>query len=138
MCPKFLKVMQQFVRFLPPILGVVLIFLTKVEFVPPPTKGFAWKAIGLLFPAFWLAGVGPSQLVLKGGFLMQLLHIPSSRQRVAVIGLIWLCLFLVCAGLASSQRLKASSFVAKVNYGLAYAGLMSALGVYAFLAVASD
>jgi hypothetical protein len=130
--------MEQFVRFLPPILGVIFIFLSRAEFITPPQKGFAWKAIGLLFPALWLAGVGPLQLIRDGGFVMQLLHIHSSRQRVAVIGLAWLCLFLVCAYLASSGRLKNNGFAAKLNYALAYAGLMSALGVYAFLAVSSD
>ena len=126
--------MEQFVRFLPPVLGVAFVFLSKVEFVAAPSDSFGWKAIGLLFPALWLAGIGPSRLVQKGGFLMQLFHIRSSRQRVAIIGLLWLCLFLFCAYLASSGHLD-NGFGAKINYGLAYSGLMSALGVYAFLAV---
>ena len=133
--------MEQFVRFLPPILGTVFIFLGRAEFIaqhPDTPDAVWWKVIGLLFPAFWLAGVGPSRLIRKGGFLMQLLHIRSSRKRVAVIGLLWLCLFLLCAYLASSGRLGINSFAAKVNYALAYAGLMSALGVYAFLAVFPD
>lgn len=110
-------------------------FLSKAEFITAPKNGFAWKAIGLLFPALWLTGVGPSRLIHDGGFLMQLLGIASSRQRVALIGLVWLCVFLNCSYLASSGRLKVNSYGAKVNYMLAYAGLMSALGVYAFLAV---
>lgn len=129
--------MEQFVRFLPPILGTVFIFLSKAEFIARPSGGFAWKAIGLLFPALWLAGIGPSRLIRKGGFLMQMCQIRSSRQRVAVIGLVWLCVFLVCAYLATSGIFD-DRFAAKVNYALAYAGLMSALGVYAFLAVKPD
>jgi hypothetical protein len=130
--------MKQFVRFLPPILAVVFLFLTKTEFLRAPKDGFAWKAIGLLLPTLWLTGVGPSHLVEGGGFLMQLIGITSSRQRVALVGLIWLCVFLLCAFMASSSWLKANSYQAKVNYMLAYAGLMSALGVYAFLAVCPE
>jgi hypothetical protein len=129
---------EQIVRFLPPILGVMFIFLSKTEFVTAPKRGFAWKAIGLLFPALWLAGVGPSGLIHDGGFVMQLIGIPSSRQRVAVIGLVWLCVFLLCAYLASSGLMKPNAYSAKVNYMLAYAGLMSALGVYSFLAVSPN
>ena len=129
--------MELFVRFLPPILGAMFIFLSKAEFIAPPSDSFAWKAMGLLFPALWLAGIGPSRLIRKGGFLMQMFQIRSSRQRVAVMGLVWLCVFLICAYLASSGTLD-DGFAAKVNYALAYSGLMSALGVYAFLAVKTD
>jgi hypothetical protein len=127
--------MEQLVRFLPPVLGGVFLFLSKTEFIKAPKDGFPWKAIGLLFPALWLTGVGPSRLIHDGGFLMQLAGIASSRQRVALIGLVWLCVFLFCSYLASSGYLKANGYQAKVNYMLAYAGLMSALGVYAFLAI---
>jgi len=75
--------------------------------------------------------------VVHGGFLMRLIGIPPSRQWVATFGLIWLVLFFVGAWWLSSGRAK-SAFAQRFACAFSYAGLMRALGVYAFLAVVPD
>jgi hypothetical protein len=82
-------------------------------------------------------GVGPVGLVIRGGFLMRLIGIAPSRQAVAVFGLIGLALFLVGTFWLSMGKTR-SAYAQRFACALSYAGLMGALGVYAFLAVVPD
>jgi hypothetical protein len=133
--------MEEIIRYMPPILGVVLAWVLKTELVPTPknpvTRWQMWKPVGLLLPALWLTGIGPEGLVLRGGFLMRLIGISPSRQWVAIFGLIWLAVFFLSAWWLSSGNAK-SAFSQRFACALSYAGLMGALGVYAFLAVVPD
>jgi hypothetical protein len=126
---------------MPPVLGVVLAWVLKTDLVPTPEHAVTgwniWKPVGLLLPALWLSGVGPEGLVVRGGFLMSLIGIKPSRQRVAIFGLIWLAFFFLGAWWLSSGGAE-SAFAQRFACALSYAGLMGALGVYAFLAVVPD
>lgn len=90
--------------------------------------------IGLLLPACWLAAVGPKGLIKKGGFLMRLFKIKSDFDRVAVISLFWLGLFLVCQIILKYAQWQ-DAFWSYWLYALSYAGLMGVLGVYIFIAI---
>jgi hypothetical protein len=133
--------MEQIIRFMPPILGAVLAWILRTDLVPTPEHAVAdwsvWKPVGLLVPALWLTGIGPKGLVLRGGFIMRLLKIKPSRQWVAIFGLIWLAFFFLGAWSLSSGAAH-SAFAQRFACAISYAGLMGALGVYAFLAVIPD
>ena len=133
--------MEQIIRFMPPILGVVLAWVLKTDLVPKPENYVAdwdmWKPIGLLLPALWLTGIGPKGLVMKGGLLMRVFGIHPTRQWVAIFGLIWLVLFFFGAWWLSSGN-ALNPFAQRFACAISYAGLMGALGVYAFLAVIPD
>jgi hypothetical protein len=88
----------------------------------------------VLLPALWLASVCPERLIRKGGSLMRIFRVKSSRQNVALFGLIWFLVFLVTAFFLHSEILK-SLFIKRLLYCISYGGLMSALGVFAFLAL---
>jgi hypothetical protein len=133
--------MEQIVRFMPPILAAVVAWALKTKLVPRPKRAVEkwnlWKPVGLLIPALWLTSIGPKGLILHGGFLMRLLGIAPSRQWVAIFGLIWLALFFLGAWWLSSGKAK-TGFAQQFGCALSYAGLMGALGVYAFLAIVPD
>lgn len=132
--------MEQVVKLLAPALVAIVLWLKQLEFYPPPPdakKAKAWKGIGLIFPALWLTSIGPSGLIQNGGFVMRLLNIPSSHEVVSLFGLIWLMLFLVCASVLHSKKLHNDFWVYPL-YGVGYAALMGAIGVYAFLAVGNN
>lgn len=126
------------IRYLTPVLAGVRGFLDKAEFISNVPEGArCWKSAGMLFPAFYLTALGPDCLIQNGGFIMQWLGIESSFQRVSTMGLTWLVVFLICAWLLDTRRVRQVT-AKKLLYGLAYCGLMSSLGVYAFLAMSSQ
>lgn len=130
--------MEQIVRFLTPSLAMLITYLGNIELVAnPPTRAAAWKFCGMLFPALWLMSVGPSGLINKGGFLMRLFKLESSRQKAALFGLVWLLIFLLAAYVINEGH-TTSDFSTHLIYGIAYAGLMSSLGVFAFLAAVPE
>ena len=131
---KFIMFPSQLLRVLPPVLAATLLFLVRIELVPAPPDSIGWKAVGLLLPALWLASVCPERLIRKGGSLMRIFRVKSSRQNVALFGLIWFLVFLVTAFFLHSEILK-SLFIKRLLYCISYGGLMSALGVFAFLAL---
>ena len=125
--------MQKIIRLLAPPIAAVFVWLLTAEIGPVPPDSAIWKFIGLAIPALWLTSVGPRGLLERGGFVMQTFGIRSTKQRVALIGLCWLMLFMGCSYVLSSH-VALDSFFARLLYCLQSAGLMSALGVYAFLA----
>ncbi len=131
--------MGTIIRFMPPILAALFAWVFKTELLPVPAnpaqKWTMWKPVGLLIPALWLMSVGPEGLVSRGGYLMRLLSIEPSPQRVALFGLVWLAFFFLGAWCLSSGKAR-SAFAQRFACAAAYAGLMGALGTYAFLAVA--
>lgn len=68
---------------------------------------------------------------------MQLFGVTSSRQTVAIFGLVWLALFLLGAFWLSMMKSQ-NPFAQRFACAISYAGLLGALGVYAFLAVVPD
>jgi len=132
--------LEAVIRFIAPGLGGLMILLLKLHLLrepPEPNFAFEAKVIGLLFAAFYLTGVGPRRLLRKGGFIMQLLGIQATRQRVALFGLCWLGLY-IAAGLFLETFAAFPSFLHHVVFGFGYAALMSGLGVFMFLAVVHD
>lgn len=126
--------MDKLVRYVSPSLAAVLLFISGVDFVPPPSQfALGWKAIGLLFPALWLTSIGPQGLMQGGGFLMRLFRAVPSRQTVALFGLVWLAVFFLSAFILSRPWLE-SAIVQCFLYAIAHCGLMASLGVYVFLA----
>lgn len=131
------KLIQPLVRFLPLPIAAVLMFLYSFNIgkIPIMDENMALlsKCLGLFFPAFWLAGVGKKGLIEEGGFLMRLFKIKSSREQVAIIGLFWFVLFLVCQIILAYKEWQ-NAFWSYFLYGFSYAGLMGSLGVYICLA----
>jgi hypothetical protein len=132
--------LEAVVRYIAPCLAALMILLLNLHLLPePPKPNFAREAkvVGLLFPAFYLTGVGPRRLLRTGGFIMHLLGISATRHRVALFGLAWLVLYIV-AGLALDKWTGLPTFLQHVAFGFGHAALMSALGVFMFLAVVHD
>ena len=129
--------MEILVRILPPALAALFGFVLKLDIFPRVKNGHPWKLIGLFFPSLWLTGVGPEGLLKNGGLVMQVLGITPSREAVSLVGFGWLIVAILAAWVIE-KGWTGSSIWSRVLYGLAYCGLMSALGVFLLLALAPE
>jgi len=125
-------------QYIAPSLIAVAAFLGPLQLFPPmsqPKAELAAKALGLALPALWLTSIGPRGLMRGGGFLMRLLGIKNpSHMKITLFGLVWLALYLMCYMVIKTGVLL-GAVVEYVVLGFGYAGIMSGLGVFVFLAV---
>jgi hypothetical protein len=131
--------LDQIVRFLAPSLAAIFVGLKTLDLLPElpnPSYDKTARWFGLLLPALWLTSIGPEGLLKGGGFFMRALGIQKpTHLQVTLFGLLWLLIYLSC-GFSLYKKWLADSFWQYPVAGLGYAAAMSALGVFAFLAVA--
>ena len=129
--------MEQLIRYLPLPLAALFGFFVEFEFFENVIGGMPWKFVGLLVPALWLAATGPRSLLRSGGIVMRLLGIKATREHIALMGLVWLIIGVLAAWFLE-RRFVDSAIIQCVCLAIAYAGLMSCLGVFLLLSLSPE